>query len=154
VLEYVITNRLDAARLYRGRYKGKLFMYNAVRKPEEIHSEYGAQKYTPIKPVKFRCMVTDDGQAMFRPATYKIKDYKPVNSASTLTGGEVPQCVISMIGCYRNIAKKGDQIEVAGTLELVENTTTQETSHQVVIGTGFNEDEYIWSFQSLETATQ
>jgi uracil phosphoribosyltransferase len=55
-----------------------------------------------------------------------------------------------MIGCYRNVAKKGNLVDVSGTLERVENTVTSEIFYNVV-GTGVNEDEYIWP--SLGTAT-
>jgi len=53
--------------------------------------------------------------------------------------------VVSMIGCYRNIAKKGNKIKVSGTLERVENLKTGKIFHQVVVGTGASEEEHIWS---------
>jgi predicted nucleotidyltransferase len=40
-----------------------------------------------------------------------------------------------MIGCYRNVARKGQQIEVSGMLERVENTKTGKVTYQVVVGT-------------------
>jgi len=49
-----------------------------------------------------------------------------------------------MIGCYRNVARRGEKIRVSGTLERVENVETSEINHQVVVGTGTREDEYIW----------
>jgi len=143
-LIYVFNNRLDAARRYKGRYLNKLFMYNAVRKPEEVNSKYGTYKYSPVTHVKFHCTVKDDGEAMFRPAIYKIENYKPVDSSSTLSKYKIPKRVVSMIGCYRNVAKKLDRIEVSGMLERVETIETGEVFHQVVVGTGTNEDEYIW----------
>lgn len=138
-LSYVFNNRLDKARKFKGRYKNKIFMYNAIRKPEEIHSKYGLLKYTPIKPVRFQCTVCDDSESMFRPAIYKIENYK-----SDESNNRIPEVVVSMIGCYRNIAKKGGKIKVSGMLEKVENVKTGETSYQVVVGTGSNGEEYIW----------
>ncbi len=138
-LSYVFNNRLDKARKFKGRYKNKIFMYNAIRKPEEIHSKYGLLKYTPIKPVRFQCTVCDDSESMFRPAIYKIENYK-----SDESNNRIPEVVVSMIGCYRNIAKKGSKIKVSGMLEKVENVKTGETSYQVVVGTGSNGEEYIW----------
>lgn len=144
-LNYVVNNRLDAARLYKGRYSNRIFMYNAVRKPKETNSKYGTHKYLPINPVKFQCTIRDDSEAMFRPAIYKIENYEPVYSASILSEDKIPNLVISMIGCYRNVAKRGSKIEVSGMLERVENIKeTSEIFHQVVVGTGVNEDEYIW----------
>ena len=143
-LNYVVNNRLDAARLYKGRYLNKIFMYNAVRKLEEINSKYGTHKCFSINHIKFHCTIRDDSEAMFRPAIYKIENYKPVNSASMLSKDNIPQLVVSMIGCYRNVAKLGNKVEVSGALERVENIKTGEIFHQVVVGTGMNEDEYIW----------
>jgi len=143
-LSYVFNNRLDAARRFKGRFSGKIFMYNAVRKPGEIHSEYGAYKFTPLAPVKFACTVNDDSEAMFRPAIYKIEDYTSANQSSNLPKEKIPILVVSMIGCYRNIARQGDKIKVAGTLERVESVCTDEVFYQVVVGTGVREEEYIW----------
>jgi predicted nucleotidyltransferase len=42
------------------------------------------------------------------------------------------------------VAKRGEKIKVSGTLERVENVETGENTHQVVVGTGTREDEYIW----------
>lgn len=143
-LNYVINNRLDKARLYKGRYLDKIFMYNAVRTPEEIDSTYGTHRYSPIKHVKFYCIIRDDSEAMFRPAIYHVENYQPTSPASTISENNVPKRVVSMIGCYRNVAKQGSEIKVSGMLERVENTETHKVFHQVVVGTGTNEDEYLW----------
>jgi predicted nucleotidyltransferase len=153
-LNYVVNNRLDAARLYKGRYSNRVFMYNAVRKPEEINSKYGMFKYSPLAHVKFRCAVRSDNEAMFRPAIYKIENYKPTNPTSTFSKDKIPRLVVSMIGCYRNVAKRGDKIEVSGVLERVKNIKTEEIFHQVVVGTGMHKDEYIWPLGNLGTATR
>ena len=143
-LNYMIKNRLDRARLHKGRYSDKIFMYNAVRKLEEVNSKYGTHKYSPINQVKLHCTIKDDSEAMFRPAIYKIENCEPVHSAS-FSKDMIPKLVVSMVGCYRNIAKRGSKTKVSGMLERVENIETGEIFHQVVVGTGMNEDEYIWS---------
>lgn len=143
-LSYLFNNRLDAARRFKGRYRDKVFMYNAIRKPEEVNSRYGDFTYTPIVPVKFHCMVEDDGEAMFRPATYRIQDCEPANFSSRLPDDKIPKFVVSMIGCYRNVARKGDKIRVSGMLECVRKVETGETFYQVVVGTGTSEEEHIW----------
>jgi hypothetical protein len=143
-LSYVFNNRLDAARRFKGRFLNRIFMYNAIRKPEEVNSKYGEFKYSPLAPVKFQCTVKNDDEAMFRPAIYKIEDYKPIGSISTLPKDEFPELVVSMIGCYRNVAKNGDKIRVSGMLERAENVETGEVFHQVVVGTSMSEEEHIW----------
>jgi len=144
MLKYIFTKRLDRVRKHRGRYKDKIFVYNAVRKVEEIAFKYGDHKYFSFKPVTFSCKVVDDTEAMFRPAIYYITNYQPLDSTSELEKNEIPKKVVSMIGYYRNVARRGERVKVSGTLERVENVETGETHHQVVVGTGTREDEYIW----------
>jgi predicted nucleotidyltransferase len=144
-LSYIISNRLDAARKFQGRYKGKIFMYNATRKPEEVKTWYGMARFSSIDPVRFQCTVSDDTEAMFRPATYKITNYKPLDAASELPLDKIPDRVVSNIGCYRNVARQGSEIKVAGQLERVEKIKTGAVHYQVVVGTATSEEEYIWS---------
>jgi predicted nucleotidyltransferase len=143
-LGYVSKNRIDAARRYKGKFQDKIFMYNAVRKPEEVNSKYGMFKYLPVTPVRFCCTVKDDSEAMFRPAIYKIENYDPTDTRSALSRDKLPSLVVSMIGCYRNVARRSDKIRVSGMLERVENVETGQVSHQVVVGTGTSEEEHIW----------
>jgi predicted nucleotidyltransferase len=143
-LRYKFSNRLDALRRYKGKYRNKIFMYNAVRKPEEITAKYGTLQYGQMNPVTFNCRIRDDAEAMFRPAIYQIEEYEPADASSTLDQGTKPRIVTSMIGCYRNVAKKGAKIRVSGMLERVQNVETGEAYHQVVVGTGTSEAERIW----------
>jgi predicted nucleotidyltransferase len=144
-LSYIISNRLDAARKFQGRYKGKIFMYNATRKPEEVKTRYGDARFSSIDPVRFQCTVTDDTEAIFRPATYKITNYKPLDAESELPLDKIPDRVVSNIGCYRNVAREGGEIKVAGQLERVESIKTGAVHYQVVVGTATSEEEYIWT---------
>lgn len=144
VLEYVCKNHIDAARRFKGKHRGKLFMYNAVRKPEEITSKYGLYRFVPVAPVTLRCRVEDDREAMFRPAIYSVKSCEPDGASSGLVGNREVGSVVSMIGCYRNVARRGDWIRVSGMLERVENVETGQHQYQVVVGSGINEEEYIW----------
>jgi predicted nucleotidyltransferase len=144
-LSYIISNRLDAARKFQGRYKGKIFMYNATRKPEEVKTRYGDARFSSIDPVRFQCTVSDDTEAIFRPATYKITNYKPLDAESELPLDKIPDRVVSNIGCYRNVAREGSEIKVAGQLERVEAIKTGAVHYQVVVGTATSEEEYIWT---------
>jgi predicted nucleotidyltransferase len=143
-LSYIISNRLDAARKFQGRYKGKIIMYTATRKPEEVKTWYGKAKFSSTDPIRFECSVRDDTEAIFRPATYKITNYKPLDAPSELPMDKIPDRVVSNIGCYRNVARKGKEIKVAGQLERVEQIKTGEVNYQVVVGTATSEEEYIW----------
>jgi predicted nucleotidyltransferase len=119
-------------------------MYNATRKPPEVTTKYGSCRFIPLDPVRFQCTVGNDCETMYRPATYKISGYKPLDAESELPIEKVPVQVVSNIGCYRNIARQGGEIKVAGKLERVESTSSSEVYYQVVVGTATSEEEYIW----------
>jgi predicted nucleotidyltransferase len=135
-------SELGTAGRNRGVYKGKPFVYNAVRMPEEVTTRYGDCKYFPIRPVAFHCNVTDDSEAMFRPAIYQVSEYQPVNESSQLERAKIPKTVVSMIGCHRNAAQKGDNVKIAGILEQVEHVETDKVTYQVVVGSGTSEEEH------------
>ena len=148
ILSYIFSTKLDRLRKFRGRYKNTVFMLSAVRRTEEIEHSYGKYGYYPVRPVTFQCRVVDDSEAMFKPAVYKITDYQPLDSTSELSDEGSPKKVVSMIGCYRNVARKGEKIKGSGMLEKVEKIETGEIHYQVVVGTGTREDEYIWPVSS------
>jgi len=143
IFTHVCTKKIDYARKHRGRYNNRRFVYNAVRKYDEIDATHGKMRYIPIKPVSFRCEVIEDNENMFRPAIYPIKNYQPDDSKSELSKEQVPKRVLSMIGYYRNVARTGDIVKVSGTLERVENIITGAVIFQVVVGTGIREKEYV-----------
>ncbi len=116
----------------------------SYRKRGEILCKYGVFRYSPMTSVKFICNVQNDTEAMFRPAIYEIDEYTPADAISDLSGDRIPQFVVSMIGCYRNVARNGGKMRVSGMLERVENVETKKVHHQVVVGTGVSEEERIW----------
>ena len=144
VVSYIAGNRIEAARHFVGKYKGKIWMYNATKKPEEIKGRYGEYTFTPLAPVRFWATICDDSETMYRPAIYKISNYKPMDAQSELDLEKIPVQVTSNIGCYRNVARSGQQIKVAGTLEKATSTKDGAVFYQVVVGTATSEEEYIW----------
>jgi predicted nucleotidyltransferase len=143
-LTYIAGNRIEAARKFVGKYQGKIWMYNATKKPEEIETQYGDYTFAPLAPVRFTATVCDDTETMYRPATYKISNYQPQDAQSELELEQIPTLVASNIGCYRNVARAGQQIKVAGTLEKAQSTKDDSSFYQVVVGTATSEEEYIW----------
>jgi hypothetical protein len=147
-LSYIVGNRIEAARKFQGRYKGKIFMYNATKQPKQVWEKYGAYRYIPLDDVRFQATVCDDTETMYRPATYKISGYKPLDAQSELDLDKLPVQVVSNIGLYRNVARVGSDIKVAGKLERVESTSSSHVFYQVVVGTATSEEEYIWPVTS------
>jgi predicted nucleotidyltransferase len=141
---YIAGNRIEAARKFVGKYQGKIWMYNATKKPDEIKTQFGEYTYTPLAQVRFVATICDDTETMYRPAIYRISNYQPQDNQSELDLEKIPIQVVSNIGCYRNVARVGQQIKVAGTLEKVQSTSNDCVSYQVVVGTATSEEEYIW----------
>ncbi len=143
-LSYIAGNRIEAARRFVGKYKGKIWMYNATKKPEQVKGCYGDYNYTPLGSVRFTATVCDDSETMYRPAIYKISNYMPLDGQSEVDLDQIPTVVTSNIGCYRNVARTGQTIKVAGTLEKVTSTKDGSIFYQIVVGTATSEEEYIW----------
>jgi predicted nucleotidyltransferase len=146
VFTHVCTKKIDYARKHRSRYNDRRFVYNAVRKYDEIDATHGKLQYSPVKNVSFSCKVIDDSENMFRPAVYLISNYKADDIESELTKEQTPTRVLSMIGYYRNVARIGDTVKVSGTLEHVKNLQSGAVYHQVVVGTATQVKEYIEPF--------
>jgi uncharacterized protein len=141
---YIAGNRIEAARKFVGKFQGKIWMYNATKKADEIKAQYGDYTFTPLAPLRFTATVCDDIETMYRPAIYKIADYMPQDAQSEIALEQTPTVVTSNIGCYRNVARAGQQIKVAGTLEKAQSTKDGTSFYQVVVGTATSEEEYIW----------
>ena len=141
---YIAGNRIEAARKFVGKYQSKIWMYNATKKPEEIKNQYGDYTFMPLSQLRFTATVCDDTETMYRPAIYRISNYQPQDAQSEIALEQIPTIVTSNIGCYRNVARAGQQIKVAGTLEKAQNTKDDSVFYQVVVGTATSEEEYIW----------
>jgi predicted nucleotidyltransferase len=143
-MSYIAGNRIEAARKFVGKHEGKIWMYNATKKTEENKTQYGDYIFTQLAPLHFSATICDDTQTMYRPATYKITNYQPLDAQSEVELENIPKQVISNIGCYRNVARVGQQIKVAGALEKVQSTKNNTIFYQVVVGTATSEEEFIW----------
>ncbi len=143
-LTYIAGNRIEAARKFVGKYQGKIWMYNATKKPEEIKTLYGDYTFTPLAQLRFTATVCDETETMYRPAIYRISNYQPQDQQSEISLEQTPTIVTSNIGCYRNVARAGQQIKVAGTLEKAQSTKDGSVFYQAVVGTATSEEEYIW----------
>jgi predicted nucleotidyltransferase len=143
-LTYTAGNRIEAARKFVGKYQGKIWMYNATKQFSDVKTQYGQYTYTPLAAVRFTATICDDTETMYRPAIYKITNYQPQDNQSELELEQIPTQVTSNIGCYRNVARAGQQIKVAGTLEKAQSKLDGTTFYQVVVGTATSEEEYIW----------
>lgn len=141
-IEYLFEISTDKFRLNKGRYKGRKFVFNAIRTLDETRNTYGGFQYEPVKQIKFEATITGDSESVFRPASYAIDEWKPLETNSKLEKEDIPKEVFSMIGEFRGMGKIGDQIEVFGMLERVKSLQGEQTNTGVMVGSGKGE-EYI-----------
>ncbi|MHA1652084.1 MAG: nucleotidyltransferase domain-containing protein [Candidatus Helarchaeota archaeon] len=141
-IEYLNETSSDEIRMNKCLYKGRKFVFNGIRKIDELREEYRRFKYTPIRTLHFYCDVVESRERMFRPALYNIEDYFPADNDSILLQTHWPSQVISMIGEFRDVARRGDEVEVQGLLEKVEDLKEGNSYYRIVVGSG-RENEFI-----------
>lgn len=145
VVQYLFEDESDRLRRNKGLFEGKKYVFNAIRKIEEIEEKYGQYRYHALKPLRFRAKIFDDRESNFKPAVYKITDYQPLDGASKLPRGSEPVELVSMIGRYRGIARKDQVLEVAGIHEEVTSVERGSVKYRVVVGSASIErEEYLW----------
>jgi predicted nucleotidyltransferase len=145
LISYLFEDKADIFRRNKGKFERKKFVFNAIRKSDEIHEKYGQCNYQRVKRVHFWCTISEDSESNFKPAIYGITGYKPLNRDSKLENAKLPVELISMIGRYRGIAKKNQTVDVAGMLEKIRNMEDDTTNYRVVVGShGATEEEHLW----------
>ncbi len=142
-ITYLNEIKSDEYRMNKASYKGRKFVFNAIRAAEEVRNAYGEYKYTSIRPIHFFCDIVQSIERMFRPAVYNIEEYFPADDESILVQTHWPTQIVSMVGEFRDIARKGDEVEVQGMLEKVKQIETSAIHYRVVIGSGKGK-EFMW----------
>lgn len=136
LVEYLYEDQSDRIRMNKVCYKNEKVVFNAVKKPFEIHEEYGSVRRRAVRSVWFKSTVESDDEAVFKPARYEINAYIPMDDESKLDPESIPREVVSMIGRYRDLARRNQRIEVRGMLEEETNLKDSTRRHRVVVGSG------------------
>jgi len=124
-------NIVEYLRCNTGWFSGRRFVVNAIRLPSEIRH---CHEFRAVASVLAICKVLDNSEAMFRPAIYRIKVLEVLMGDSRAYKARE---LASMIGLYRNIAKKGDLLIVRGMLE---EAVDDKNYFRIVVGTGLSEE--------------
>lgn len=100
-----------------------------ILNPEEAPIDHGSESYTTLtqNPVKLTMVVENADYGIFHPAIYTTE--------STEIEGRSVSRIMIYDGAFCGLIKKGDRIEVSGTLQRVNLTNTHAEFHQVMIGT-------------------
>jgi len=124
---------VDQARYLAGRrwnygfYGQRYFSVHPTRADAEIVERYGDHVYRGQGVARVRALLVGAEDALFMPARYRVEGVH-------VLGGEPRAAkvreVVSYEGLYRDVADKGDEIEVRGKLESVDDRALR-----LVVGT-------------------
>jgi predicted nucleotidyltransferase len=121
----------EKRRRLQGLFKNHDYFLRFVRDWHESDRKYGDVTYKSLGQVVIKATVADDGEALFTPCTYKIRDTQLVRENEA---GEVMiREVASFRGRFCEIARNGEHITARGKLELVSDKSGN-TYHRVIVG--------------------
>ena len=140
IFQYLLEIESDKWRFNKCEYIGRKFVFNAIRKLDQVKNTYDLVKYEPIFIIRGEAMISDNSESAYRPAMYEITNFKSLTKKIFLK--MVPTRVVSMIGEYRDIAQSNQKIEFNGLLEKVTDIKTNSQHYRVFIGSE-NEGEYM-----------
>ncbi|NHI94577.1 MAG: hypothetical protein EAX96_18950 [Candidatus Lokiarchaeota archaeon] len=135
-VNYLFEIESDTWRFNKCEYRGKKFVFNAIRDLNQVKNAYNYTQYEPQSVIKGTAVITDISEAAYRPALYKIKEVE--GKFDEL----IPSQVVSMIGEYRDIVRVGQRIEFRGLLEKVIDKRSNSEYSRIFIGSE-NEGEYV-----------
>jgi len=111
-----------------GSFDGTEFSVHAVHTEPEVRECYGDEYYASLGMVEGTARVTDDLEALFMPAVYKVG---PSDLSGVVTRPKVDQ-IVSYEGLYADIAKQGETVVCKGKVEKVEGTSG--IRYRIVVG--------------------
>jgi predicted nucleotidyltransferase len=124
---------VDQARYLAGRrwnygfYGRRYFSLHPTRTDAEIGERYGDHVYRGQGGARVRALLVGAEDALFMPARYRVEDVQVLEGEPRVA--EVRE-VVSYEGLYRDVADEGDEIEVRGKLESVDDRALR-----LVVGT-------------------
>ncbi|WP_309492493.1 nucleotidyltransferase domain-containing protein [Candidatus Hecatella orcuttiae] len=114
----------------RGVFRGVMFSVHPVRLDFEVEDAYGRKKTTPEGIVQIEARIQDDGEAIFLPSVYKVREVKVTEGPAVEDLTEL----VSYEGLYGGVYRKGEQVAARGLLEKVEDLRSGKTYRRVLVG--------------------
>lgn len=121
--------RLQRRKVNEGRYRGRSFFLRFVKHPGESDETYGDRRYRPVGPATVRATVAGDGDAIWTPCRYALRQ------VTVLDGVMVDdlQEIVSFRGRFSDQARAGEIVEARGSVERVA-CETGKGHHRLVVG--------------------
>jgi predicted nucleotidyltransferase len=121
----------EKRRRLQGLFKNRDYFLRFIRDWNEFDEKYGDVTYKSLGQISISATVADDGEALFTPCTYKIKD------VTTIKGRLAKKALIREVASFRGrfceIARNGERITARGKLELVSEKSGNKY-HRVIVG--------------------
>lgn len=116
---------LEAQKILHGRVDNRDYFFRLLKLPQEVDYEDDSR---PLSVVRLIARITEAEGAIYAPCSYLIKDCEYLDSR----GLPIASQLLSYRGKFTEQAKKGDLVEVRGTLEEV--VIRGERSFRVILG--------------------
>jgi predicted nucleotidyltransferase len=116
---------LEVQKILHGRVDNRDYFFRLLKLPQEVEYEDDSR---PLSVVKLIARITDAEGAIYAPCSYLIKECEYLNSH----GLPIASQLLSYRGKFTEQARKGDLVEVRGTLEEV--VIRGERSFRVILG--------------------
>ena len=113
-----------------GVFKGTIFSLHPIRLESEIVGHYGDQIFRPLGMVTGRAVISDISESLFNPHIYKVESF--INNEG-LKSDEIQE-IVTYSGLYGGIFEEGDEVNVYGKLEHVEDNAKGATYQRVLVG--------------------
>ncbi|MCR4408294.1 MAG: hypothetical protein NUW24_15475 [Anaerolineae bacterium] len=131
-LTYAQARDLADRRWRYGYFGQRFFSLHPTRRDEEIREQYGDHIYRGRGAMRIAATVIDASESMFLPAVYHIANVTILERSVEDLIGEVEITeIVSYEGLFCEVAETGDEVEVYGKLEQIDDGRTC----RLVVGT-------------------
>ena len=113
-----------------GTFKGTTFSLHTTRSESEIIDSYGDYIFHSLGLIKGNAIITDISESLFNPHIYKIKAFKNTEQNKSMDIKEV----VTYSGIYGGKFEVGENMDMHGKLERVENKINGKLFQRIIIG--------------------
>jgi predicted nucleotidyltransferase len=124
--------KVEKRKKLQGIYRGRDYYLRLIRGQAEIKSKYGDLKFKQIGRATVEAVVSDDGESIFTPCRYPIKEVEPLDRQSPLI-----REIVSYRGRFCEQAKKDESVMASGEVEQVVGKS--ETYYRLILGNKKND---------------
>jgi uncharacterized protein len=119
---------LEQNKVCQGSFRGRPYFIRLIKDAREADEAYGSVRYNPLGRITITAKVADDQESIFTPCRYVLSDVRTLEGPSSTVHG-----IVSFRGRFCELARTGDSVRAAGTLERLEKSDG-EIRHRLLLG--------------------